>query len=299
MIIRYSANRLWRLKFKGMKNFKTAINISFGFLGKVPVSELAKAAREAGFDAIFPLWNKGEDLAPIYNEAVKNGLRFQSIHAPFYCADKMWEDNCPRGDEELEDLIKCLDDCVRFGAPIMVCHVIIGRDEGTPTEKGIERYSILLDEAEKRGIKIAFENTEGECYLEYIKDKLWDKPAAGFCIDTGHELCYNRGRDMIRKYGANGKLISTHLNDNFGMTGNSWTPKDDSHILPFDGIVDWEGVAERIKEVGIFDEYLTFELTSVPKEGKNTHDIYDGWDYKRYFREAHDRAMQFEAIIEK
>jgi len=104
-------------------------------------------------------------------------------------------------------------------------------------------------------------------------DTLFSSPAAGFCIDTGHEMCYNRSEDMIGKYGRNGKLFCTHLNDNLGITGPEIFWHDDAHLLPFDGIADWEGIVRRLKSVE-YDGILTLELTTVNKPGRNTHDRY-------------------------
>ena len=61
-----------------------------------------------------------------------------------------------------------------------------------------------------------------------------------FCWDTGHELCYNRGKDMMQYFGK--YIISTHINDNMGVRDNSGiiSCKDDMHLLPFDGIGDWK-----------------------------------------------------------
>lgn len=65
-------------------------------------------------------------------------------------------------------------------------------------------------------------------------------PAVGFCWDSGHELCYNHGRDMLAQYGD--RLLGTRLNDNLGVRddGGQITFLDDLHLLPFEGIADWQ-----------------------------------------------------------
>jgi len=151
-----------------------------------------------------------------------------------------------------------------------------------------------LDEALKVGVTCAFENTEGEKYLEKIKEHLWDHKALGFCIDTGHEMCYNRSNDMIGKYGD--KLIATHLNDNLGITGEEITWIDDAHLMPFDGKADWQGIADRIKKAGCPD-ILTFELTTRSKPGRNTHDIYASLDIDGFLNLAHEKALKFVSLF--
>ncbi|MBQ5633867.1 MAG: sugar phosphate isomerase/epimerase, partial [Clostridia bacterium] len=147
---------------------------------------------------------------------------------------------------------------------------------------------------EKHGVKIAFENTEGEEYLEYLLKHFASSDYAGFCIDTGHEMCYNAKRDLITKYAS--KLCCTHLNDNMGQTGEKITWYDDSHMLPFDGVADWEGIAARLKAAGYKGD-LTFELNSKNKPERDTHRIYAGLDFEQYVALAFERAKKFKELM--
>lgn len=40
-------------------------------------------------------------------------------------------------------------------------------------------------------------NVGGEAYLEESMSELRNYDNVGFCLDTGHEMCYNRGKDML------------------------------------------------------------------------------------------------------
>ncbi|MBQ8260559.1 MAG: sugar phosphate isomerase/epimerase, partial [Clostridia bacterium] len=163
------------------------------------------------------------------------------------------------------------------------------------TDRGIERYGRLVREAEKLGIKVAFENVEGIEYLEKIIAELGSSPAIGYCWDTGHEMCYNGSMDVPALFGD--KLICTHLNDNLGQTDpNVITWLDDSHLFPFDGIADWQGIAERLDRINYSGE-LTFELTLASKPGKNTHDIYKDLTLDSYFKLVYDKAVQFAQLL--
>jgi len=248
---------------------KTAVNL--GCYAGVSPEELIPIVKAAGFDGCFCSVG-GESFPSLASLVRREGLILQSTHAPFKRMNLMWE---PReeGEEALAELIRCAEDTARQEVPVMVTHVFIGFGEEHPNDLGVERFGRLVKRAESLGIKIAFENTEGEKYLERIRDHLFSSPAAGFCIDTGHEMCYNRSEDMIGKYGRNGKLFCTHLNDNLGITGPEIFWHDDAHLLPFDGIADWEGIVRRLKSVE-YDGILTLELTTVNKPGRNTHDRY-------------------------
>ena len=263
---------------------------------RLPAKELLPLVKDAGFDACFLDGGNGDELRAMAAEIRKEGLILQSIHAPFNEVHRMWETG-PEGDRVQASLTRYLEDCASAGAPMMVCHVFIGFGEEHPNSVGVERFGALVKRAEELGMKIAFENTEGESYLQTVKQHLWSSPAAGFCIDTGHEMCYNRSRDLIRAYGADGKLFCTHLNDNLGITGETITWKDDAHLLPFDGVADWEGIASRLCDVG-YDGVLTMELTLHNKPDRHTHDRYDALTTAEFLSEARSRAERLAHLME-
>jgi sugar phosphate isomerase/epimerase len=108
-------------------------------------------------------------------------------------------------------------------------------------------------------VTVAFENTEGEEYLDALFANFSDHPQFGFCWDSGHELCYNRSQDMPGRYGS--RLCATHLNDNMGITAadGSLSTGDDLHLIPFDGVADWADAARRLVEAE-YEGALSFEL---------------------------------------
>ncbi len=271
---------------------KICTDINPGFKD-VSFETCVDAIAKAGFDGIFTGWTPG-DMARRAAVIRGRGLYFQSVHSPFKRVHKIWED-CEEGETVIDELIDCITECAACGVPIVVIHPIIGMDKHTPTELGIARFRHLADEAQKLGIMLAFENVEGIEYLEKIIADLGAHPAVAFCWDTGHEMCYNSCMDVPALYGD--KLICTHLNDNMGQTDpNVVTWLDDSHLMPFDGIADWQGIAARLDRAGYSGE-LTFEMSLNSKPGKNTHDIYKHLDIYGYFAQLHDRAMQFAQLL--
>lgn len=271
---------------------KICINLNPGFKD-VSFEDCLDAMKAAGFDGVFTGWTPGDMVrrAAIIRE---KGLYFQSVHAPFKNAHKPWEEG-EDGEAEIDSLIDCIRECSEAGVPIVVIHPIIGMDRHNPTDLGIERFGRLVKEAEKLGIMLAFENVEGIEYLEKIIAELGSSPAVGYCWDTGHEMCYNGSMDVPALFGD--KLICTHLNDNLGQTDPSViTWLDDSHLFPFDGIADWQGIADRLDRINYAGE-LTFELTIASKPGKNTHDIYKDLTLDSYFKLVYDKAVQFAQLL--
>lgn len=258
------------------------------------IDEQIKLFKEIGFDGFFVQWDSKTDIKSIKEYADSLGMIFQSVHAPFGKAADLWEHG-EKSDIAVEELLDCLRDCAQNDVPVMVCHTIIGFDKHTPNNIGIENFRKIASEAQKCGVKLAFENTEGEEYLAAVMDGLSDFENVGFCWDSGHEMCYNHSEDMLKLYGD--RLISTHLNDNLGIKDFSGkiTWLDDLHLLPFDGAADWRNIAARLNECG-YDDILTFELIKSSKPGRYENDDYDEMPIRKYLCEAYKRACRFAAL---
>lgn len=249
-----------------------------------------------GFDGFFPGWSRGCPVKEWAETARAENMLFQSIHAPFNRIRELWVGNDETAADVLDELTACLTDCAENDVPIMICHTFIGFTEHNPTQIGIDRFGILMERAEKLGVTVAFENTEGEEYLDALMKAFASSPALGFCYDSGHEMCYNHSKDMLALYGD--KLVGTHLNDNLGIRdfGGNITWHDDLHLLPFDGIADWKKIAQRIEKCG-FDGPLTFELTRSSKPGRSDNAKYGKMSGEEYITECYARACRVAALF--
>lgn len=247
--------------------------------------EKLRAIAEGGFDGFFAsrCAKVSASVAEARQGAEEYGLLLQSVHAPFVGVASLWDDG-EAGEAALTELLACVEDCAAAEVELMICHAFIGFDRHCPTALGIERFGRLLRRAEMLGVSVALENTEGEEYLAALLDAFSGMRHVGFCWDSGHELCYNR-KDMLRLYGD--RLLGTHLNDNLGVRASDGviTPRDDLHLLPFDGIGDWQGFARRLSALP-FDGPLTFELKPSPE-----------LPFAAYAREAHSRAERFASLV--
>ncbi|MBR0534890.1 MAG: sugar phosphate isomerase/epimerase [Clostridia bacterium] len=273
-------------------------NSTFG----IPESEQVRLFRKIGFEGFNVLWGYMMDdvVEACARVAREENMIFQSIHAPWNMCQAMWDES--RQDEAregIEQLKHCLDLCKKYGVPIMVCHVYVGFDEEyKANELGVKNYGEIIRHAEKLGIKIAFENTEGIVYLKAVLDSFKDSPAVGFCWDSGHEMCYNFSENLLAEYGD--RLIATHINDNLGVKdfGGKITWHDDLHLLPFDGIADWDELTQRIADCG-YGDILTFELNIKSKPNRHENDKYDNMPLEEYLSEAYARACRIAMMIQK
>lgn len=275
-----------------MGKTKTALALSGQYgLGAAEQIELYK---RVGFDGFFFGLSRDTDVASIVNTAERHGMEIGSIHAPFMKCDKLWESS-PETEGAIAEQIRCIEVCSEYGIDVLVAHVFIGFDKHEPTEFGIRSFERIVEAATSRGVRLAFENTEGEEYLDAVMEHFRGNSAVGFCLDTGHEICYNPTRDMVADYGD--RLIYTHINDNLGVCGEKITYLDDLHLLPFDGVCDFDGVARRLAECG-YDGTLSFELSTVSKPGRSENDRYAAMGTEEYVAEAYKRARRVAELFE-
>ena len=251
---------------------------------------------ETGWNGWFIVWRPGDDFRPVASHAAARGLFVQSLHAPWGKAADLWGDDDAKGEAAVQELCNCLHAAADIGAPFVVVHAWIGFTPTAPTEAGLARFARVAAEAERVGVAVALENTEGEEHLDALLNHFSGHPAVGFCWDTGHELCYNRGRDLMAPYGA--RLLGTHLNDNLGISDPSGptTWLDDLHLLPFDGIADWTGIAKRLAQSG-FSGPLTFELNRDSKPGRHENDGYGAMPLREYMAEALARSRRVSDLV--
>lgn len=279
--------------FMNSKNM--CINVGMG--SPVPEIEQLEIIKNAGFDGVFFDWERNVDRSKEMKKSLSLGLELQSLHAPFYGMDDIFHADNSLSDKMINDLIGTIDCAAEYGTDLVICHAIIGMDNHSPNDLGIKRLEKVIEHAEKKKIRIAFENTEGIEYLEKILDAFGELPHIGFCFDSGHELCYNSASDTLAKFGK--YLFSTHLNDNMGQTGDEITFYDDSHLLPLDhGIADWNGIADRLHKCG-FDGPLTFELVCRNRPERTVSDKYENMTFEEYITEAYKKADAFRKIYNK
>ena len=269
-------------------NKKICVNLiesTIPFIDQLPI------IRNAGFDGIFMDWERNIELQPVIAKARELGLYIQSLHAPFYGMDDIFHDEEGKlADKMISDLIGTIDACAEFGIDLAVFHAVIGMDNHSPNELGLDRLMKVIDHAAEKNIRIAFENTEGEEYLKAILDRYGDREHIGFCFDSGHAMCYNSGSDILGKFGK--YIFSTHLNDNMGQTEDEITFHDDNHMLPYDGIANWDIIAKQLKECK-FEGPFTFELVKGNRPERNTNDRYIEMTFEEYIHEAYKRAEKF------
>jgi len=242
------------------------------------IEERLHFIKQAGFDAT-SLWWSGDGRHKQPELARSVGLEIDNVHAPFQNANVLWLPG-QDGEDYLSILEGCVRDCKTHDIPTVVIHAAGFRDEPVISKIGTSRLQRLVSLAEDCGINLAFENLHTLEHLDHIFQH-FASPYVGFCYDNGHELCNTPDGACLERYGS--RLFAIHLDDNLG--------DGDTHLLPYDGIADWDYNIMRLKNSKPLD-ILNFELriTSFP-ERPETH-LYDNMDFADYLKEAYKRACK-------
>ena len=272
--------------------WKQKIGISLLGSYAVPTPQAIRMIAAAGFDAVSPVWSEKTDLDEVIAAARENGLAVQSLHAPFGKVDRLWSRDEEESAPVLARVMASLEECIRHRIPVLVAHVWIGFEyEFNGDDLYFGNFEKLVSRAAEQGVRIAFENTEGQEYLFALMEHFEGNDAVGFCWDSGHELCYNHSEDLLARFGD--RLLMTHLNDNLGISRFDgsiyWT--DDLHLLPYDGVADWEDNIARLRASKPL-EFLNFELNLASKPDRHENDRYGQMPLEQYLAEAYTRACR-------
>lgn len=258
----------------------------------LPMAQVLDLLAEAGFCAVSLSWKRDGNLDEIVHLAHERGLAVQSLHGPIRTVANLWSNDKEIAQPALQDFLDAAEDCARFGIPILVVHTWYGKDYTFCRDTlCYDQFDALVSYAERLGVLIAFEHLEGPEFFAELMDRFQGHPGVGFCWDSGHECCYNRGWDFLRDYGD--RLIMTHLNDNLGLTSpdGRLISTDDLHLLPGDGIIDWELALQKLK-ASKRQDILNLELKIRPHGDRCALDLYSNLPLDAFFRQAYESACR-------
>lgn len=245
----------------------------------LPLEERLRLIKQAGFDATILWWeDDSDDSKHGQPEMVRKiGLEIDNIHAPFQNANQLWQDSLNSADY-LTMLLGCVDDCALHDIPTVVIHMASFTEMPLVTSIGLKRINQLVDRAELKEVNLAFENLKFFPPLAYVFENAQSK-RLGFCFDSGHQHCSHPEVDYLGRYGD--KLFAVHLADNFGHA--------DTHLLPYDGTVNWGKLKTRLKTCRPLD-YLSLEVGFHPDHAESK--IYQHLSAGEYLALAMERLQR-------
>lgn len=209
------------------------INFEYGY--KSSYSQRAFMIRDAGFDSVLLSYNEFVEEALINIRKV--GLGIDALHLPY----RNFVNNIWQSSDVSNPYLQLLSGCIAYadktGIGRVVAHITSTDSPPPKSISGLEFINRLLEVCEKHNVYLCLENLRRLDYLEYIFGNCESK-FLGFCFDSGHSSAFTHNSMSFpwEKFGE--KLMCVHLHDNNG--------KDDEHLLPFDGKLQWGIIAPYI-----------------------------------------------------
>ena len=195
-------------------------------------------------------------------------LRLQSLHGPIY-SDDCWGRSGPQSIIDIteatkgkritmvDEIKRALDlaDVVPF--KYLIQHLGCSGQESSPERMDAAFNSLeeLKVFAAQRGVEILLENIPNELSTAERLNLFLDETHLNlnFCFDAGHAHMHSSVQDQFEQMAS--RIRSTHLHDNNG--------KEDSHLLPGNGTIDWRKTIELLTSKP--DQYpLLLELKEPP-----------------------------------
>jgi sugar phosphate isomerase/epimerase len=224
-------------------------------------------------------------VADLQEWLAEAGLELRSIHAPTAASftGGRWGGSMSIASADpdarayaVSEAERALHIARRIPAAVMVVHLGLPRTQlrdehtGQADTRAAARRSIeeLHRMAQPLGVRLAVEVLPNELsragsLVHFVEEDLprtagLENFDIGICLDFGHAHLDGDVVDAIETVSEH--LIATHVHDNRG--------RNDDHLLPFDGTIDWPGALTAVQKVG-FDGGLMLEINA-PGSTKET-----------------------------
>ncbi len=203
----------------------------------------------------------------------ETGLSLASVHAPItdaFGAGDRWAatySNAVTDGARRQAAVREAEAALRIAkhVPFGVLVVHLGTPASKPNPGDNNRAAALRSAeeicrlAEPLGVRLALEVIPNELStpvsLVTMLERDLDTPSAGICMDFGHAFLGGDLADAIET--ASEHLVATHVHDNH--------KRDDEHLVPYQGSIDWDAALTSMQKIGYEGTYL-MELanTSTP-----------------------------------
>lgn len=209
------------------------------------------------------------DVDNIHAVLRETGQFVDTIHASPGKLQYMLDTNPDAHQAAVDSIINRLRMAEKIGAHSIVLH-IPGQED--PKFNAGQLRSVLdqtLRVAEDAGVNIAAEN------LDVITGRYWDNlptitdwikvtnhPRFRMALDVGHaHASGDNFKPGGRIWEVKDLIVATHLHDNLGAIYDH-EKDEDTHLLPFDGTIDWEDVTTLLASSESYSGTpLTFEVS--------------------------------------
>ncbi len=226
-------------------------------------------------------FNNHSQLKEIAKGVSDNKLMVNSVHAPFYfdlasLKNRMFVNIASENEEYRNKSVEEIKASMVLATLFPVDYYVIHFPYNVIRDPFLKSLEELFVFAEHLQVKLAFENIPGSrtsvaSIVKFFEDNL---VPAGVCFDTGHANIRGTLYNDIEKYGVN--FFTMHVHDNVGDS--------DSHLVPFEGNIDWERVMKLLKGV----DYKWGFILEIRMSGFS--------DYDMLLKDAYNAVCKFKEI---
>jgi sugar phosphate isomerase/epimerase len=232
-------------------------------------SHLAQIAG-AGFDAIELFatrshfdYRSESAVAELARWLVETGLTLNSIHAPIMdvfggAGPRTTYSNAVTANDRREAAVRETEAALGIARTIpfdvMVLHLGTPVSPKHPEENhraaAVRSLKEICELAHRAGVRVAVEVipnrlSEPESLVALLDDEVEaDRP--GICLDFGHAHLMGDVGDAVETVAEH--IIATHVHDNHG--------RDDDHLVPYRGSIDWDRALVTMQKIGYEGTYL-------------------------------------------
>lgn len=246
------------------------------YLGQRLGREHLREVGAAGFEAVelhatrtHVDYHRATVIADVQGWLADARLSLASVHAPVaerYTAGRwgaplnLASPDSDRREQALDDVLQALYIARRLPFTTFVVHaglVKAQQPEPGANNRDAARRSIdaIAAAARPLGVRVAVELVPNELsraatLVHFVEDVL-GAGAAGICLDLGHARLEGDVVDAIETVSEHVMLV--HAHDNRG--------RQDEHLVPFDGSIDWPSTLTSLQKVG-YDGTIVLELAT-------------------------------------
>lgn len=216
---------------------KKSVNLYFNY--DIDTKEKIDKIKELGYDEFYTgMYDAKETMS--WKEQIEYaksiGLECSMIHCSYYepKLNNFWLDN-EIGEEICNSYIEQIIQCHEYTKNFVV-H-LNGSYDSIVSKVGLERIKKILSVCEKYDVNLCIENLYSREEIPYIFSHIKHKNLK-ICLDYGHKNFLTKTFDIMKEYGKYVTVL--HIHDNFG--------EKDEHLIVGHGAIDWEYVAEGLKD---------------------------------------------------
>lgn len=250
---------------------------------KVTVLDTINSINRNNFKNVFIQWyNRPWQISQEKQLEVLRDLNLNIIfaHLGYDKINEIWVNNSI-GDEVVEEYKKDINICKENDIDLVIMHLCTHKNPPEYNEIGLKRIEKIVKFAKQIGVKIAFENTRSQGYLEYVLGNIKDENA-GVCFDIGHYHTHFKDRFNFEFF--KNRIFAVHLHDNHG-------DGIDKHLLPFDGNINWDETIKKLVECN-YNGPITIESAYKTEYVNNI-------SLDEFYKSAYERGLRIVKLFDK